>query len=232
MRSIGCSGSDYQVHCKDYSSARARNLAATVLTWADDPRNPRRQLGWVTEAADEYILPVHRLAARWQKKNGQWCYAVIISTLEPSDLIELTGQPTDRVKDQHLVMGAYAAFYDQRGGTIEIEIKEDKQGVAMAKRSKKRFEAQQMVSLLNSLAHNLIVWSRRWLSADLPKIKEYGLLRLVRDVFQVSGLAELTAEGKIRRIVLNCAAHWAKQCVKSLCKLLEGEHVVVILGEI
>ena len=180
-------GHDYQVHCKDYSSARARNLAATVLTWADDPRNPRRQLGWVTEAADEYILPVHRLAARWQKKNGQWCYAVIISTLEPSDLIELTGQPTDRVTDQGLVMGAYAAFYDQRGGTIEIEIQEDKQGVAMAKRSKKRFEAQQMVSLLNSLAHNLIVWSRRWLSAELPKIKEYGLLRLVRDVFQVSG---------------------------------------------
>jgi hypothetical protein len=44
---------------------------------------------------------------------------------------------------------------------MEIEIKEDKQGIGMRKRSKKRFEAQQMVVLLNSLAHNLIVLSRR-----------------------------------------------------------------------
>jgi hypothetical protein len=58
------------------------------------------------------------------------------------------------------VLGAYTAFYDQRGGAMEIEIKEDKQGVGMTKKSKKRFEAQQMVMLLNSLAHNLIIWAR------------------------------------------------------------------------
>ena len=230
MRSIGCSGSDYQVHCKDYSSARARNLAATVLTWADDPRNPRRQLGWVTEAADEYILPVHRLAARWQKKNGQWCYAVIISTLEPSDLIELTGQPSDRVKDQHLVMGAYAAFYDQRGGTIEIEIKEDKQGVAMAKRSKKRFAAQQMVMLLGSLAHNIIVWSRRWLSEEAARFARYGALRMVRDLFHVSGLLEFNDAGEALRITLNRAALGVRELAQALTKLLAPEAVEIRVG--
>jgi hypothetical protein len=95
-------GNDYQVHCKDYSSARARNLAATVAEWVDDPRNPARQLGWVREAGEQYILPVQRLAQRWQKKNGQWCYAVIISTLGPGDVMQLTGQPIDRVTDQRL----------------------------------------------------------------------------------------------------------------------------------
>jgi hypothetical protein len=43
---------------------------------------------------------------------------------------------------------AYAHLYDKRGGTIEIEIREDKQGVGLTKRSKKRFEGQQMVMLL------------------------------------------------------------------------------------
>jgi hypothetical protein len=58
------------------------------------------------------------------------------------DVILLTKQPVDRVGDERAVMGAYAAFYNRRGGTMEIEIKEDKQGVGMTKRSKKRFEAQ------------------------------------------------------------------------------------------
>ena len=158
-------------------------------------------------------------------------YAVILSTLEPRDVILLTKQPVDRVGDERAVMGAYAAFYNQRGGTVEIEIKEDKQGVGMTKRSKKRFEAQQMVVQLNSLAHNLIVWSRRWLSVATPKLREYGFLRLVRDAFQVSGLVELDARGKVIKIVLNQMAAWAKSCISALKALLKPERVSVILGE-
>jgi hypothetical protein len=108
---------------------------------------------------------------RWKKKNGQTCYGVIISTLEPRDVILLTKQPVDRVSDKRALMGAYGAFYDQRGGTVEIEIKEDKQGVGMTKRSKKRFEAQQMVVLLNSLAHNFIAISRVKSLGGLPSVR-------------------------------------------------------------
>jgi len=224
-------GADYQLHCKDLSSARAKNLAATVKAWVSDPHTPGRELGWVNEPGDEYIRPLRRLALRWKKKNGQMKYAVILSTLEPRDVILLTKQPVDRVGDERAVMGGYAAFYNQRGGTVEIEIKEDKQGVGMTKRSKKRFEAQQMVVQLNSLAHNLIVWSRRWLSVATPKLREYGFLRLVRDAFQVSGLVELDARGKVIKIVLNQKAAWAKRCISALNALLKPEHVAVILGE-
>jgi Transposase DDE domain group 1 len=223
-------GADYQLHCKDFSSARAKNLAATVKEWVSDPHTPGRELGWVDEPGDEYVRGVRRLALRWKKKNGQMSYAVILSTLEPRDVILLTKQPVDRVGDKRAVMGAYAAFYNQRGGTVEIEIKEDKQGVGMTKRSKKRFEGQQMVVLLNSLAHNLLVWSRRWLSATTPKLKEYGFLRLVRDAFQVSGLVELDAGGKVIKIVLNQRAAWAKRCISALTALLKPEQVAVILG--
>ena len=44
---------------------------------------------------------------------------------------------------------AYATLYDQRGGTVEIEIKESKQGIGINRRSKKRFAAQQIVMLLS-----------------------------------------------------------------------------------
>jgi hypothetical protein len=224
-------GNDYQVHCKDFSSARAKNLAATVKEWVSDPHTAGRELGWVSEPGDDYIRPVRRLALRWKKKSGQMSYAVIISTLEPRDVILLAKQPIDRVSNERVVMGAYAAFYNQRGGTVEIEIKEDKQGVGMTKRSKKRFEAQQMVVLLGSLAHNLIVWSRRWLSATAPKLREYGFLRLVRDAFQVDGFVELDARGKVIKIVLNQTAAWAKRCINALNALLKPERVSVILGE-
>jgi Transposase DDE domain group 1 len=224
-------GNDYQAHCKDFSSARAKNLAKTVKEWVSDPSTAGRELGWVNEPGEDYIRPVRRLALRWKKKNGQMNYAVIISTLEPRDVILLTKQPIDRVSNKRAVMGAYAAFYNQRGGTVEIEIKEDKQGVGMTKRSKKRFEAQQMVVLLNSLAHNLLVWSRRWLSATTPKLREYGFLRLVRDAFQVSGFVELDARGKVIKIVLNQKAAWAKRCINALNALLKPERVSVILGE-
>lgn len=60
--------------------------------------------------------------------------------------------PTDPL-DQLLAM-VYA--YDGRGGGIEISIKEEKQGLGLAKRQKRRFEAQQMVMLLSTLAHNVL----------------------------------------------------------------------------
>jgi len=46
---------------------------------------------------------------------------------------------------------------DSGGGGIEIEIKEDKQGLGTSKRNKKRFPAQQILCQLEVLAHNLLV---------------------------------------------------------------------------
>src|SRR5262245_372190 len=54
-------------------------------------------------------------------------------------------------------------------------------------RFQKRFEAQQMLSMLGGLAHNLIVWARGWLRRKQPKIRHYGIVRMVRDVLQISG---------------------------------------------
>lgn len=125
---------------------------------------------------------------------------------------------------------AYAYLYDKRGGSIEIEIKEDKQRFGLTRRNKKRYYAQQMVMLLSALAHYVVVWSREWLS-EVSKIKRHGVLRVVRDLFHVSGFVELGAKNAIKRIVLNGAAAWARRCANPLRALLKQQHVRVSLGE-
>ena len=121
-------------------------------------------------------------------------------------------------------------MYNQRGGTIEIEFKEDKQGFGLTKRNKKRYYAQQMVVLLSTLAHNVVVWAREWLH-EVSKIGRQGVLRMVRDVFHVCGFVELGARNAIRRIVLNDAAMWARRCANPLRALLKQAHVRFALGE-
>jgi hypothetical protein len=219
----------YQVHAKDYSGQRARLLAKSVSEWVDDPAVPGRQVGWVQAAATAYLHPVRRLAARCRKHNGQWGIGVIISTLAPQDVLALTHTAASR--DEPTILLAYAHFYDQRGGGIETAIKDDKQGLGITKRNKKRFEAQQMVMLLGVLAHNLLIWARRWLAPHLPKLAHYGLLRLVRDVFHISGFVQRNRQGHVVSILLNQAAPLARELAVALQALLVPAHVAVILGE-
>jgi hypothetical protein len=220
----------YQIHSKDCSLQRAAGIAQTVREWFPDPLHPGRQVGWATYGGPDYEREVRQLIVRWHKKNGQECFAALLSTLTPRQVFDLLGASPEQLGDQRSVALSYAYLYDKRGGAIEIEFKEDKQGFGLTKRNKKRYYAQQMVVLLSSLAHNVVVWSREWLSG-VPKIKQHGVLRMVRDVFQVCGFVEVGAKNAIRRIVLNGAAAWARRCANPLRALLEQQHVRVSLGE-
>jgi hypothetical protein len=146
-------------------------------------------------------------------------------------VLKLLGMEPGLVKDAGAVMLAYARLYDERGGAVEIDIKESKQGLGVTKRRKKSFTGQQMVALLGQLAHNVVVWAKRWLSDDAPKLKRYGVQRMVRDVLAVSGFVELGRTGTITRVVLNGTSAIGRACAKALRMLLEAEHVRVTLGE-
>src|SRR5215210_5414809 len=224
-------GRGYQVHAKDDSTQRATALAGSVTAWVDDPRTPGRQVGWVTLPPSEYVRPVRRLAVRCRKKDGGWGYGVIISTLPPRDAILLTRQPLDRVADPAAVLLAYVYFYDQRGGACETANKGGKQGLGLTKRNKKRFAAQQMLMLLGTLAHNVLVWARRWLAPRCPALARYGLLRLVRDVGQLSGFLRLDAAGHIVAVVLNRAAPLAPGLATAWGVLLADDGIAVCLGQ-
>lgn len=221
----------YHLHCKDISSQRAAHYALSVREWVDDPSRKNRQLGWAIVKSGSYERPVRRLMMRWSKKNGQKYHAMVISSLEPEEVMKLLGESKEKVNDERAVLIGYAQLYDERGGAVEIDIKESKQGLGITKRRKKSYTGQQMVMLLGSLAHNVVVWLKRWLEAHAPKLKKYGVQRTVRDVLQVSGFVEVEKRDAIRRIVLNRASTLARHCVNALRALLKAEHVRVILGE-
>ncbi len=219
----------YLVHGKDYSGQQAKRLAKSVTEWYADPHQPERQFGWVTEAADAYVRPVKRIAVRCRKPDGTFAYGVLISALSAQHVLTQTGQSLCLLEDPAAVLLAYVTFYDQRGGGIETSFKGDKQGLGLGKRSKKRFEAQQMLMLLGSLAHNVIVWARHWLAS--PTLHHYGTVRMVRDVFHISGFLLIDACGQVVQLVLNQAAPLASALVDPLRKLLLCAQVAVNLGQ-
>jgi len=222
---------NYHVHCKDYSGTRAQTLAESVTAWVEDPRIPERQVGWVSVPPTAYSRPVRRVAVRCRKKNGPWGVGVLISTLSPHEVVVLARQPVDRVKDPRAVLLAYVYFYDQRGGGVETSIKGDKQGLGVTKRNKKRFAAQQMVTQLNALAHNTIVWARQWLIPYVPRVRGWGIMRMVRDVFHMSGQIVFDHRQSISQILLNPADPLAKGLAPGLFALLGSEFIAVNLGQ-
>ncbi len=221
----------YQIECKDYSGQRARRLAASVTTWIEDPDEPGRQVGWVEEPAPAYVCDVVRIAVRKRKPNGQWGIAVLISTLLPTEVSELAGVEADQNLDSASVLLAHVHLYDQRGGGVETSFKGDKQGLGISRRSKKRFEAQQMVMYLGTLAHNVVVWARRWLVVARSPLQHYGLLRMVRDAFHISGFLLIDSQGRIRQIRLNQKALLASVLLSPLQALVAPAHVAIQLGQ-
>jgi hypothetical protein len=186
----------------------------------------------VSTPASEYVRGTRRIAVRWRNKNRQWDYAVVRSTMTAREVIEETDQPLSQVLSHQAVTLAYVRFYDQRAGGVETAIKDDKQGLGLTKRNKKRCEAQQMVMLLATLAHNVIVWARRALAPDQPKLRYYGLKRMVRDSFDISGRIVRNAHGRIVEIVLNQAAPMVGGLTGSFDVLLRPKHIAVSWGQI
>ena len=226
----------YQIHGKDFSVVRAEGLASCVKNWIADPKHTHRQMGWVEEEIEGYVRPVKRLILRWppmkeeERKKKPFHYACLLSTLEPAEVIKQLNLPAHTIENQEAMTLAYSTLYDKRGGTVEVEIKESKQGIGINKRSKKRFAAQQMIILLGSLAHNILVWSRRWLTAGAPRFAKYGALRIVRDLFHISGLLEFNEAGQLRKVTLNKAAPYVREIASALNKLLATKDVTIEVG--
>jgi hypothetical protein len=210
-------------------------VADSVAEWVADPRQAEREVGLVTAPAEiyhagPYPRTITRVAVRCRKANGQWGVGVVLSTLSSAEALALIGQAgTGATPDTPLL--AYVYLYDQRGGGVETTFKEDKQGLGLTKRSKKRFAAQQLVTGLGTLAHNVLVWARGWLVEHAPRLGCFGIKRLVRDAFGVSGRVEFDAAGRVRAVILNHADRLAHLLLAALQALLAPADVAVTLGE-
>jgi hypothetical protein len=226
----------YFVVTKDYSTARARLLAAQVRDWVVDPQDGERQVGLVPVPASDYhagqyCRSITRVAVRCRMANGTWGVAVVVSSLPVADACALAGLDATAATDPTLGLLAYVYLYDQRGGGVETAFKEDKQGLGITKRSKKRFAAQQVVVALGALAHNVLVWAKRWLDEHVPGISRYGVKRLVRDIFGIGGQVGLDAQGQVCSVVLNQANRLSHWLLAGLQVLAASAEVAVSLGE-
>lgn len=222
---------DYPLLTKDYSSQRAARLAHSVQTWYPDPKVKGREVGLVTQP-HTYGRATTQIAVRAHKKSGRWGYAVLITTLSATEILEVLARPQTQAEDPAAVLLAYVYAYDQRAGGVEIQIKGDKQGLGLTKRNKRKFTAQQVVVLLASIAHNVVIWARQWLSEVSVRFTGFGIVRMVRDVFQTRGRITLTTNGKVTDIVLDQNEPMALEIVKGLWTLLTDKTVTVNLGEI
>jgi hypothetical protein len=216
----------YLVMAKEYSGQRVLRLAKTVTEWIQDPDWSERSFGWVSEPPTGYVRPVQRIAVRCRRQDGTFAYGVLICSLSPEQVLAVLQRSSSQAADPVAVLTAYVTFYDQRGGGIETSLKGDKQGLGLTKRTKKRFDAKPMLVLLGTLAHNVVVWARRWLA-----IAEGPHCGMVRDVFHVSGFLCFDAFHHVVEIVLNQHSHRAHSLIRPLRELLTPLHIVINLGE-
>jgi hypothetical protein len=220
----------YGVLCKDYSTRRAARLVPSVTHWVDDPKEEGRQVGWVTEPATEYVREVRRLAVRYRKPNGQWGSEVLITTVPSAVLVARQGAAPTAVDAAAWELLATLYGYDGRGGACETSFQEDTYGLGLKRRNKRRFYAQEVLGQLTALAHNVLVWAKAWLLPAAPRLRGYGLPRLVRDVLGVLGRVSFGEEGQVCQVVLNEADRQAAWLLPAFQRLLIPHGVKISLG--
>lgn len=189
---------DYQLIAKGYNSRRAQKLVRQI---ASDTWQTLRDNKWlaVVPKGVRYARRTQTLAVRWITESGQERCALLIHTL--------FDWPPDRV----------AHCYDQRGGDLEIEIKQDKLGLALTHRRKQRWAAQEAWVILTDLAHNLLKWTRDWMFVG-SSFETYGHLRLVQDVLSIPGRLEFKGD-KLQKVALQRSHPYALEMQSCLTRL-------------
>lgn len=192
---------NYQILGKMYSQTRVRKLARSVTRWRPTPSSPGRELGRLPHP-HRFARRTTQLAVRTPKKHpsGAWAYGILVTTLH------------------HLPADDLVTLYDERGGGIESDFRSDRQGLGLATRRKHRLAAQYLLLLLAERAHNVLVWTTDQFASPLT---QFGMLRLVRDAFQVDGYL-LLQQSTIVEIGLNRRHPYAHVLQKSFNRLLNG----------
>jgi len=172
------------------------------------------------------------LAIRWPKEKDGWHYYVLVFNLTDLMLFQLAGVLIPRQPTQQDLFSAIMKTYNLRSAGVETSIKNSKQGLGLNKRNKKRFEAQHMLLLLAQLAYNIAVWVRNQLAQCSATIASFGMLRLIRDAFRISGKVQFDEKGNINLIVLNQSHKLAKAFQETWQFCFPRDDLSLILGKI
>jgi hypothetical protein len=221
----------YHVLIKVKNWKRASKLAKSVHTWHLDPKTGDRWVGWI-RSPHEYVRPTRQLAVRTRKEDGSWRYVALTFSLSDEQLLWMARQPPCAHPSPEQVLFAALYAYDLRSGGIETTIRGSKSGLGIARRNKRRFNAQEMLMLLAQLAYNILTWTRKLLARGAPNLRKFGPLRMVRDLFHIPGQVEFSDQDGIISITLNQAHGLAAPFAQGLSRQLSPDGPSLILGQI
>ena len=221
----------YLILIKVKNWKRTQKLARSVLTWHADPKVPGREVGWVTELHC-YARPTRQLVIRKRKSDGEWQYWALVFNLSDLTLIWLSRQPVLPNPTAVQVLLAAVHAYDLRSGGAETTIKGSKGGLGITKRNKRKFVAQEMLVLLAQLAYNVITWVQELFIPLDCRLERFGPLRIVRDLFHISGKIRMNDHGEVLGISLNRAHALAPLFVAAFSPYMARDGTWLNLGQI
>ncbi|MGZ3622926.1 MAG: hypothetical protein ACXVDN_06410 [Ktedonobacteraceae bacterium] len=128
-----------------------------------------------------------------------------------------------------LTMMGVVEHYDGRAG-MEADLKSDKHGLGLAVIRKRLLPAQKLVVLLVQLAHNILMWARQWLSQHAPRLLEYGIVRLIGQVWAIPGRVKLTDTEGVVRVRLRREHPRARDVCQGFLPLLPQQQSLVVLA--
>ena len=199
----------YHVTGKFKSNGRVRKLVREITRWSPTS-SPGREVAQVPEPV-EFVRPLAQYAVRTpskEQKSGYYHAVLFTSRTE-------------------LSMQAVVDHYDGRAG-MEADLKGDKHGLGLATIRKHRLPAQKIVILLMQLAHNVLLWTRQWLSKAASRLHDYGIVRLIQQVWAIPGRVKLTGEG-LPRVRLRREHPRARDVCRGFHPLLRALHMEELL---
>jgi hypothetical protein len=221
----------YWILMKVKNWQRTNKLAKTVKTWHNLPELPGHELGWAS-TPHEYEGATRQLVVRWLNPKKKWQYAALVFNLTDFMLFQLAGLPMPKRFTQQDLFSVILKAYNLRSGGVETSFRNSKQGLHLHKRNKKRFEAQHMLILLAQLAYNIAVWVRYELKKHSSVIASFGMFRLIRDAFRISGQVQFDDKGIVHLIILNQSHTLAKVFQKTWQSCFVHNDPPLILGKI
>lgn len=222
---------DYFWMSKVKNWQRTSKLVTPITVWQSIPELAGHEVAWVP-APHAYVRPMRQLAVRWPKPKGGWHYGVLVFNLTDEMIFELAGRTLSSASTDQELLSAILKTYNLRSGGVETSFKNSKQGLGLNKRNKKSFHAQHMLVLLAQLAYNITSWVRNELAKHTPEIARFGMLRMIRDAFSISGKIRFDQKGNMIQVVLNKKHALAKTFYKTWHSLFTCNDLSLILDEI
>lgn len=210
---------------------RTSKLVAPITEWRSSPELPGHEVAWVP-APHQYEKPMRQLAVRWPKPKGGWHYCVLVFNLTDEMIFELAGQTMPDTFTNPDLLSAILKADNLRSGGVDTSFKNSKQGLGLNKRNKKSFHAQYILILLAQLAYNITSWVRNELARHKPEMKHFGMLRMIRDAFSISGRIHFDDHGNLIQVVLNQTHTLAKTFYETWQSIFARNDSSLILGKI